>query len=141
MLDYYTNPANLVVQIDAGDGHMGSLDLPLADNYDARFGLDVPFVLVGVRAHFSGGSGLANLTINVDSGRGIAHDYLLDTVEGPLRTGVGTGKDINYRVLPEELVGWRFDGAIGDKMTCVWTNPDPGNMLWGLEVSLMPVAL
>lgn len=101
-------------------------------NLDATFSLDLRYRLVFVRCHFAGGTGLAELTLSVDSTRGSAYDTKLLTV-----TQAGVNRDVNLRLGHEEAVdpsAWTFQA--GDKVWIKWTNPDSGNMTWGLELGL-----
>jgi hypothetical protein len=99
---------------------------------DATFSLDLRYRLVFVRCHFSGGTGTAAFTLSVDSTRGSAYDTKLFTI-----TQAGVDKDVNLRLGDEEAVdpsAWTFQA--GDRVWIKWTNPDSGNMAWGLEVGL-----
>jgi len=101
-------------------------------NIDATFSLDRRFRLVFVRCHFAGGTGTAAFTISVDSTRGSAYDAKLFTI-----TQAGVNKDVNLRIGGNDAVdpsAWTFQP--GDKVWIKWTNPDSGNMTWGLEVGL-----
>jgi len=101
-------------------------------NIDATFSLDRRFRLVFVRCHFAGGTGTAAFTISVDSTRGSAYDTKLFTI-----TQAGVNKDVNLRIGGNDVVdpsAWTFQP--GDKVWIKWTNPDSGNMTWGLEVGL-----
>lgn len=101
-------------------------------NIDATFSLDRRFRLVFVRCHFAGGTGTAAFTISVDSTRGSAYDTKLFTI-----TQAGVNKDVNLRIGGDDAVdpsAWTFQP--GDKVWIQWTNPDSGNMTWGLEVGL-----
>lgn len=91
------------------------------------------FVLVFLRVHFSGGSGSANIIIGIDAYAGPAWDCELYTIES---AGTG-GLDVNLRVLSDELPHWVFQPR--DRMTVTWTNPDSGNMLWGLQAGIAKV--
>ncbi|MBV6429797.1 MAG: hypothetical protein KIPDCIKN_04372 [Haliscomenobacter sp.] len=85
--------------------------------------------LVYVRAHFAGGTGNASVTIGIDSANGAAYDSTLDTV-----TARGTGADLFYKVPPAESADpspWAIKP--GDAYTVRWTNPDAGNMTYGVE--------
>ncbi len=133
-------PSDVIIQRDNGTGIMGSLAY-LTDsdtNNSARFGLDVPYVLVALRGHFSGAAGQADATINLDSGWGPKYDTALWILDGPSGTGVGVGKDIRFRVQLDELQHWKFDGGAGDEIVITWTNPDIDNITWGLEALLAP---
>ena len=101
-------------------------------NIDATFSLDLRYRLVFVRCHFAGGTGTTAFTISVDSTRGSAYDTKLFTI-----TQAGVSKDVNLRLGDEEAVdpsAWTFQA--GDKVWIKWTNPDTGNMTWGLEVGV-----
>ena len=101
-------------------------------NIDATFSLDRRFRLVFVRCHFAGGTGTAAFTITVDSTRGSAYDAKLFTI-----TQAGVNKDVNLRIGGDDAVdpsAWTFQP--GDNVWIKWTNPDSGNMTWGLEVGL-----
>ena len=101
-------------------------------NIDATLSLDRRFRLVFVRCHFAGGTGTAAFTISVDSTRGSAYDAKLFTI-----TQAGVNKDVNLRIGGSDAVdpsAWTFQP--GDKVWIKWSNPDSGNMTWGLEVGL-----
>ncbi|MFH1110149.1 MAG: hypothetical protein V1790_13285 [Planctomycetota bacterium] len=101
-------------------------------NIDATLSLDRRFRLVFVRCHFAGGTGTAAFTISVDSTRGSAYDAKLFTI-----TQAGVNKDVNLRIGGNDAVdpsAWTFQP--GDKVWIKWTNPDSGNMTWGLEAGL-----
>ena len=99
---------------------------------DASFSIDVRYRLVFVRCHFAGAAGLLPLTISLDSVRGVAYDALLFTL-----SKAGVGKDTHFRIGSEEATdpsSWTFQP--GDAVRVQWTNPNPGNITWGLEVGL-----
>ena len=101
-------------------------------NIDTTFSLDRRFRLVFVRCHFAGGTGTAAFGLSVDSTRGSAYDTKLFTI-----TQAGVNKDVNLRIGADDAVdpsAWTFQP--GDKAWIKWTNPDSGNMTWGLEVGL-----
>lgn len=99
---------------------------------DETFKLDCGFRLVFVRCHFAGGAGTAPLALSLDSAGGSAFDVRLFTV-----TLAGGGKDVNLRISATDSIEpspWTFRS--GDALRITWTNPDSGNMTWGLEVGL-----
>jgi hypothetical protein len=101
---------------------------------DESFSLNLGFRLVYVRCHFEGGSGVMPLKISLDSAQGSAYDATLYTAGN-----AGVGADVNYRVAGPQLdrpSSWTFQPD--DAVRITWTNPDPGNMTWGLEVGLAP---
>ena len=100
---------------------------------NAVFSLDVRFRLVFVRCHFAGTSGAAPLVISLDSTNGSAYDTRLFTI-----TRAGIDRDVNLRISAEESTDpspWTFQA--GDAVRVEWTNPDSGNITWGLEVGLV----
>lgn len=99
---------------------------------DEAFELDCRFRLAFLRCHFTGGAGSASLAILVDSAGGSAYDTRLFTV-----TKAGANRDVTFRISAEESVEpspWTFQD--GDSVRIQWTNPDSGNITWGLEVGL-----
>ena len=99
---------------------------------DQTFSLDQPYRLVFTRCHFSGTSGTALMLISVDSAQGAAYDTRLFTI-----TRAGTNRDVHFRIVAEESQEpspWRFQA--GDSIRIQWTNPDSGNITWGLEVGM-----
>ena len=99
---------------------------------DSAFGLDRKFRMVYVRCHFSGGSGTNALVLSLDSALGAAYDARVFTV-----SQAGVGKDVHLRIAGQDLVdpsAWTFEA--GDRIRVQWTNPDSGNMTWGLLVGL-----
>lgn len=111
-----------------------------------RFWLDTPlWELVFIRVRFVTLSGSttndADLSVKVDR-RDTAglHKYLLTKL---LAVGTGdSGKpDVNLRVMPDEVEHWRFGlkGDERDQIVLEWTNPDPDNIRWSVEVGLKPV--
>jgi hypothetical protein len=105
-------------------------------NMDSTFSMDRHFRLVYLRCHFAGGSGTAPLAIALDSGLGSAYDAILFTVSAG-----GTGSDIHFRVGgsdAQEPSAWTFQSD--DSLRVQWTNPDSGDMTWGLELGLVAVA-
>jgi hypothetical protein len=103
-----------------------------SSDIDQTFALDRKFRLVFIRCHFVGGSGTAALSISADSVAGAAFDARLFTI-----SQAGTGKDVHLRIehgVPGEPSAWTLQS--GDGLRIQWTNPDSGNMTWGLEIGL-----
>ena len=101
---------------------------------DHFFGLNHRFRLVFIRAHFTGTSGVNALVLSLDAAAGSAFDTTLFTV---LQAGVN--RDVNLRITGADLADpspWTFQA--GDRLRLQWTNPDAGNITWGLEVGLSP---
>ena len=101
---------------------------------DHAFGLDSRFRLVFVRCHFTGAAGAGALSLHVDSGAGSAYDARLFTI-----IQAGTNKDVHLRIAEGDVLepsAWTFQAD--DALRITWTNPDTGNITWGLEVGLAP---
>ncbi len=101
-------------------------------NIDQTFSLDQQFRLVFLRCHFSGNSGTSAMTLALASASGSAYDTRLFTI-----TRAGTNRDVNFRIPApesEEPSPWSFRASDGVRIQ--WTNPDSGNITWGLEVGL-----
>lgn len=105
-------------------------------NIAHTFKLDQRYRLVFVRCHFAGTSGTAPLAISMDSTNGSAYDAVLFTV-----TQAGVTRDVNLRIGggdADDPSSWTFQA--GDAIRVDWTNPDSGNITWGLEVGLAPAS-
>ncbi len=101
-------------------------------NIDQTFSLDQQFRLVFLRCHFSGNIGRSPMTLSLASASGSAYDSRLFTI-----TRAGTNRDVNFRIPAyesEEPSPWSFQAS--DGLGVQWTNPDSGNITWGLEVGL-----
>jgi hypothetical protein len=101
-------------------------------NIDHTFQLDQRFRLVFIRGHFAGAAGTAPLVILADSAAGSAYDARLFTI-----TQAGTGKDVHLRIGGGDTgdpAAWTFQA--GDAIRIQWTNPNGGNITWGVEVGL-----
>jgi hypothetical protein len=99
---------------------------------DETFALEQRFRLIYLRCHFAGTSGTAPLHLSVDSAQGSAYDARLFTI-----AVAGIDKDVHLRVTPESGLApspWTLQA--GDAIRLVWTNPDSGNITWGLEIGL-----
>ncbi len=82
-----------------------------------------------IRIHFIGGAGTGSVVVSLVSVHGEEYNVTLFTVAGR-----GTGADLNLVWQDKELQlpsGWLM--AAGDKIRIQWTNPDPGNMQYGLR--------
>ena len=133
------DPRKLVIQRDGGTADMGDLSFNPTDT-EAQFFIPdgSAFAPVFIRVHFAGGTGTADVKLNVDSLHESQFDVALFTFNDRGITAAGATEDINYRLPEDELVHWLFQA--GDKMTLTWTNPDSGNMSWGAEVGLIRMA-
>ncbi|MCK4624060.1 MAG: hypothetical protein KAV00_02030 [Phycisphaerae bacterium] len=129
-------PLTVYVQRDGGNGDMGDVDAIGAQDTTvgrvARFFRPKPFYLSWVRVHFSGsGSGTATLTLKLDNAHGELWDATLWTWTG---AGIGAA-DVFFRIPLNELEHWLFQD--GDELCFEWTNPDAGNINWGIETGLI----
>lgn len=114
-------PLSVVSQFATGTGDL-----------DEAISMDRSFRLIFIRCHFSGTSGAAPFDISVDSGSGPAYDAGLFAVDG-----AGVDNDVHLRIGPSdnaEPSAWTFQA--NDAVRIQWTNPDSGNITWGLEVGL-----
>lgn len=122
------NPREVIIFRDSGTGNMGDV----ADETDtkARFKLDGRFVLVFVRATFTGsGSGTVNMALKLDSKAGTMYDHTLWTANFVGSTKAG-------RLDVPEARQQHFLADDGDDMVFEWANPDSPNITWALEVGL-----
>lgn len=109
----------------------------------ARWGLSyedgpaIPFVLVYVRAWFSGGTGDADMELK----QAIASEPsgLFDNVIRKFPDCGTDGDDfVDFRVSDDdEYAHWKWDA--GDELVFEWTNPNSGTMVWKLEIGLAPI--
>jgi hypothetical protein len=103
------------------------------DTTGPRFSLSIPFVLVYLRAWFSGGTGDADLAFK---------QWILSESSGFFNAtirefpDVGTGGDdfVDFRIQSDEYQHWCWAG--GDALVPIWTNPN--TQRWILEVGLAP---
>ena len=101
-------------------------------NIASSVGLDVSFRLVFVRCHFVGGTGTADLVLELTSAQVNAYNAQLESI-----AAVGTGTDVFYTPGGTDIAdpsSWSFQND--DQVRIRWTNPDAGNMTWGLEVGM-----
>ena len=107
---------------------------------DRTFARPGRHTLLGVRVHFfdfnSGSSDKANVTVSIDSAQGASFDRVIWTADAVDTTGHGLGDDVNVRVPDDEVAAgtWTFNAL--DRIRVSWTNPDSGNIGWGLEVEV-----
>ncbi len=126
-------PGDMQPQAASGIGNMGDVtDVGSV----ARFSLPGTerYNLAVIRGTFTGGSGTADCVIKLDNSKlsGL-FDHTLFTIKG-----VGSTKPLHFRVSDDELDRWEFGGD--DVIVLEWTNPDPGNMVWAVEVGLIDAA-
>lgn len=104
----------------------GNLSVPIRPGYR--------FVVSYIRCHFrrTAGSGTdtANFTVDLDSDEGTDFDVRLLTST----TAVGVGTDLHVRITDDAVDQWTFED--GDGLTFNWTNPDAGEINWGLIVGV-----
>lgn len=117
--------------IQHGDGDMGDV----ADESIVRCRFKIERndrVLLFIRARFSGGSGTADLTLYID--KHPVSQTPKTYFELYTFLDVGPTKQVHGRWTKDEQDAWQFKK--GDELVIEWTNPDPGNMSWSLEVGL-----
>lgn len=87
--------------------------------------------LVLVRCHFSretgSGTDTAAMTLSYHRDRDDKHNTLLWTLAAR-----GDDADVHFRIPLDEREAWTFER--GDQLKIEWTNPDPGNLTWALDV-------
>ena len=98
---------------------------------DESFVHELAFWPVFVRVHFVRTGGVpgvdtADLELLVASLAGSAWNTRLYTV--PKK---GVGADVNFRIPRDEREEWHLSAS--DGLRVFWSNPDPGNIEWGLE--------
>lgn len=135
------DPAIIQPFTQSGIGNMGDVTDP---DSIARFWLAAAdrFVIATVRALFTGGTGAgADMVLRIDHRHGVNYDFSPVTFPD---SGSDDTAIWEYRVPADELYHLIFvtDPATRqqDKAVFEWTNPDPGNMRWSLEVGLINVA-
>jgi len=114
-------PMLVVSRVATGTGDINQL-----------FKLDRSFRLVFVRCHYTGTTGKAPMILSLSAASGVAYNTQLFTM-----MRVGLSADVNLRITAEESQPpspWTFQ--TGDQLRIQWTNPDAGNITWGLEVGL-----
>ncbi len=95
-----------------------------------ELGLTGKYVLVFMRCHFSGtGSGTADMLLKLDSVHESFYDVTLFTWQA-----VGASTDVFFRVGQDQAAHWVFQD--GDELVFEWTNPDSGNIQYGIELGL-----
>ena len=132
-------PASAIRVIqDGGSANMGDVTDTTSP---ARFTLDADrFLLVFIRItteriQGTPGSDTAGLAIKVDNVLGPQYDHTLKTIEGIGPTGIAS---FPLRFTDEERSQWVFKR--GDVIVLEWTNPDAGDIRWGVEVGLADAA-
>lgn len=103
------------------------------DNMDVAFGGPEAFKLVFVRAHFRSGSGIADMTIALDSVAGAEWDTQLYVARDR-----GAGADLHLVIGADERRDpspWAFQAS--DQIRFTWTNP--GAVPWALEIGYEPM--
>lgn len=128
-------PSDIVVIPDGGSANMGDVT---DSTSPARFTLDADrFLLVFVRysserIQNTAGADKADLTIKVDrAGPTAQYNHTLKTIKDFGPTGTASSM---LRIAEEEQSQWVF--ARGDVIVLEWTNPDPVDIRWAVEVGL-----
>ncbi len=121
------NPFTIIKRRASGSGDMAIV----TDNGpNPSFTFDTPFVLVAIRAWATGGTGNFDLTIyqKIAAERSGVFDKTIETMRN---FGIAN-RFFYWRIQVSDEHHWVFDA--GDSIVPNWTNPDPGNMTWALEV-------
>jgi hypothetical protein len=128
------DPNTIIKLRDNGTSHMATL----ADETPSpRFTYHTKFVLTAVLAWVKGGSGALDdleLYQKIHARRDGTYDQLRRVLADFGAEGT-TFHD--WRLDDREQHHWVFDPD--DAIVPVWTNPDPGNMAWKLEVHIRPL--
>lgn len=115
------------VEVYPANGISGSGNMQVSLRPGSRF------VVVFVRCHFrrTGGAGTdtAAFTMDLDSDLGMDFDVRLLT-----QAAAGVGSDVHARFDIDTLDCWTFGD--NDSLTFNWTNPDTGEINWGLTVGI-----
>ena len=98
-----------------------------------RAGLSVPWFLVFVRVHYSGGSGTAALALSIDGREPTQAEQNVTLYPTGAR---GTGTDFNFVVPETEYAAWSF--TPDEQLILTWSNPDAGNMVWAATIGVAP---
>ena len=113
-------------------GH-GNLDLTCEPPFAGRW------CPAHIRIHFrditgsTGANDAATLVAYLDSDAGVAWD--VQVIE-PVSAGLNQDVFLRWKT-QEEIAGYTFDSA--DRLRFAWTNPDAGNLGWGLEIGFAPM--
>jgi hypothetical protein len=123
------NPFTIIKRRRSGDGDMATVT---ADGPNPSFTFDTPFVLTAIRAWATGGAGNADLTIyqKIAAERSGVFDKTINI----MRNFGATHRFFHWRIQVTDEHHWVFDA--GDSIVPNWTNPDPGNMTWALQVEV-----
>lgn len=133
---------NIIIPFEqTGVGDMGDVT---DESSVARFVLPEAwrYVLATINGLFTGGSGTgADLVVRVDHRRGPLFDFHHVKFE---KMGTDDNDRLAYRVPDDDLFHhvYLHDEPMmtQDTIVLTWTNPDPGNMRWAIEVGLIDVA-
>jgi hypothetical protein len=115
------------VEVFPADGASGSGNMQVSLRPGGRF------VVVFVRCHFrrttGSGTDVATFTMDLDSDLGPDFDVRLLT-----QSSAGVSADVHARFDVDTLDCWTFGDS--DSLTFNWTNPDAGEINWGLTVGI-----
>lgn len=115
----------------------GDMGLVTSESSPARILVTSPLVLLAVAGQVSGGSGIANLTVQIDHLRGPRYDRTLHTLED-VGTGTGGNTEPSFRVTEQELAHYLF--FAGDAIVLNWTDPDGSKLTdWVYELIVQDI--
>lgn len=128
-------PSEIVAQRATGTGNMGDVTDRMST---ARFSLDAErYALCWIRQLYAGGTGSAKVSLKVDHREDVAlYDFTL--LDWPEMGTDGTVWDYT-RMTADEMFHWTF--LRGDILVFTWTNPDPVDTRWSIEVGLADATL
>lgn len=121
----------MILPIQRGDNDMG--DVADGENRIARFVVTQNNLsLLFIRINFTDGSGAADLVLYLDKqSNKVIPRTKFELLEW---SSVGVLNQVHTRITLDERDAWQF--MEGDELVFEWTNPDPGIMLWAIEVGL-----
>lgn len=107
---------------------------------DTAQGLQVPFVVVGIRIHYAdilngGGASIVPAAVIVGRVSIRDSDHNVELFRFPPR---GIGQDANLAIDPMIYERWRFEA--GDQCRIQWTTPDDGNIGFAVDIRCVPIA-
>ncbi len=92
------------------------------------------WALVSVEVHFSRASGSGTSTAALTLSRFREADEKFNTELYSI-AAAGDANDVALKIGDDERRAWSFEQA--DQVKVSWTNPDSGNLWWGLTVGYM----
>ena len=116
----------------SGTGDMGDVT---DEASVCRFSLALPtWEVVYVLGQATGGTGIGDVSIKVRHADDPSNlrNFLVMTIPDFGSAGTDSKPDFYVRIAPHEREQWQF--TRGDLVVLEWTNPDPSNMRWSVEL-------